>query len=296
MNDYERIAAVIRHLDAHHTAQPALEELAGIARLSPSHFHRLFSTWAGITPKDFLQCLTHAHAKALLREGRSVMTAALEAGLSGSSRLHDLCISLEAVTPGDLKNGGVHLEIVYGLAATPFGESLLASSQRGVCHLSFPDGNAAAAIEELRACWPEAVFRRDDQAATRLAGQIFTTEAKKTAKDRSIRAFVKGTPFQVRVWRALLSVPPGHLTSYGRLAEAIGHPDAARAVGSAVGQNNLAFLIPCHRVIRETGIIGEYRWGRPRKRAMLVWEQRFRGIAGLPAPAGGRLEAVPSSL
>lgn len=295
MNDYDRIAAVIRHLDAHHTAQPALEELAGIARLSPSHFHRLFSTWAGITPKDFLQCLTHAHAKALLREGRSVMNAALDAGLSGSSRLHDLCISLEAVTPGDLKNGGAHLEIVYGLAATPFGESLAASSQRGVCHLSFPDDNTAAAIEELREGWPEADFRRDDQAAAHLAGQIFKTEAG-TAKGRSIRAFVKGTPFQVRVWRALLSVPRGHLTTYGRLAEAIGHPDAARAVGSAVGQNSLAFLIPCHRVIRETGIIGEYRWGRPRKRAMLAWEQRFRSISDSSAGAEARLETAPSSL
>jgi AraC family transcriptional regulator of adaptative response/methylated-DNA-[protein]-cysteine methyltransferase len=276
MNDYERIARVIRYLDEHHTLQPGLDELAETAELSPFHFHRLFSTWAGVTPKDFLQCLTLEHAKALLHQGQNVLSAALEAGMSGPGRLHDLCVGLEAVSPGELKSGGGGLNIRFGVAATPFGDCLIGESERGVCHLAFvADERRDAAIDELHRKWPEARLTRSDRAAAGLASRIFERPGG-NSKRPTLRAFVTGSTFQVRVWRALLRVTPGSLVTYGQLAAAIGQPHAARAVGSAVGQNSLAYLIPCHRVIRETGAIGEYRWGRVRKRAMVAWEASHR--------------------
>jgi len=272
MNDYERIARVIRYLDGHHTQQPGLAQLAKVAGLSPFHFHRLFSAWAGITPKGFLQCLTVEHAKALLHEGQDVLGAALEAGLSGSGRLHDLCVSLEAVSSGELKSGGNGLQIVYGFASTPFGDGLIGETVRGICHLAFvSDEGRDAALQQLRHRWPEAHLRWSDRAAASLASRVFE-RPNGTGKHPALRALVRGTPFQVRVWRALLRVPPGSLVTYGQLAAAIGQPRAARAVGSAVGQNLLGYLIPCHRVIRETGAIGEYRWGPVRKRAIVAWE------------------------
>ncbi|HXR04353.1 MAG TPA: methylated-DNA--[protein]-cysteine S-methyltransferase [Verrucomicrobiae bacterium] len=315
MNDYGRIAQVIRFLDERHVEQPDLATLAGCAGLSRFHFHRLFSTWAGVTPKDFLQCLTLAHAKELLRAGESILDAALESGLSGPGRLHDLCVNLEAASPGEWKAGGAGWTISFGFAESPFGKCLIAESPRGVCHLSFVETeNAKAAIAELQNEWPKAKWKRDDSVATELAGKIFSLSSQKEERagvrrhqfkspcpdplpawagrgsepDRpsdshsqpALRAFVRGTPFQVRVWRALLQVEPGMLTSYGRLAGAIGKPAAARAVGAAVGQNPLAFLIPCHRVIRETGVMGDYHWGQIRKRAMIAWESspRFSGV------------------
>jgi AraC family transcriptional regulator of adaptative response/methylated-DNA-[protein]-cysteine methyltransferase len=291
MNDYERIARVIRYLDEHHTLQPGLDELAETAELSPFHFHRLFSTWAGVTPKDFLQSLTLEHAKALLRDGQSVLTAALDAGLSGPGRLHDLCVSLEAVSPGELKSGGSGLNIRFGVAATPFGDCLVGESERGICHLAFVDDEGRdAAIDELHRKCPEARLTRSDRIATGLASRIFERPGG-NSKRPILRAFVTGSTFQVRVWRALLRVPPGSLVTYGQLAAAIGQPRAARAVGSAVGQNPVAYLIPCHRVIRETGIIGDYRWGRVRKRAMVAWEishrmERGPSLEGTATAAG----------
>jgi AraC family transcriptional regulator, regulatory protein of adaptative response / methylated-DNA-[protein]-cysteine methyltransferase len=279
MNDYERIARVIRYLDERQTKQPNLADLAEHAGLSPSHFHRLFSNWAGITPKDFLQCLTFAHAKELLRAGESVLDVALESGLSGPGRLHDLCVHLEAASPGELKSGGEGWTLSVGFANSPFGKCLIAESPRGLCHLSFPEIEmGASALTALQKEWPHAKVERNDQAAKRLAGEIFT-RPNDPALRQPLRAFVRGTPFQVRVWQALLQIQPGALTSYGRLAETIGQPSAARAVGSAVGQNSLAFLIPCHRVIRETGVIGNYRWGSTRKRAILAWESTPRFAA-----------------
>jgi len=272
MNDYDRIALVIRYLDEHHTEQPDLATLAACTGLSPFHFHRLFSAWAGITPKDFLQCLTLAHAKELLREGESVMDAALDAGLSGAGRLHDLCVSLESASPGELKSGGDGWTISCGFTDTPFGVCLVGESPRGVCHLSFMDSpDETAAMTGLQKVWPHAQLRRDDAAAASLAARCFG-QAAGTLAQPPLRAYVRGTAFQVRVWRALLHVQPGQLMTYGRLARLLGQPSAARAVGSAVGQNPLAYLIPCHRVIRETGVTGEYRWGPVRKRAMLAWE------------------------
>jgi AraC family transcriptional regulator of adaptative response/methylated-DNA-[protein]-cysteine methyltransferase len=273
MNEYERIARVIRYLDACHTEQPDLASLAAVTGLSPFHFHRLFSAWAGVTPKDFLQCLTLAHAKALLRKGACVLDAALGSGLSGPGRLHDLCVILEAATPGEVKSGGAGWTLSAGFADSPFGRCLIGESPRGLCHLSFidPGDGSSSALAALREHWPRARLRRDDAAAARLAGAIFEPMAGGHSH-RALRAFVKGTAFQVRVWRALLQVPTGTLVSYGRLAAALDNPAAARAVGTAVGHNPLAYLIPCHRVIRETGAIGEYRWGEVRKRAMVAWE------------------------
>ena len=272
MNDYQRIALVIRHLDERHTEQPALASLAEFVGLSPFHFHRLFTAWAAITPKDFLQCLTLSHAKELLRKGDSVMDAALMSGLSGPSRLHDLCINLEAASPGELKSGGAGWTISAGFADSPFGGCLVAESNRGICRLSFvASENGEAEWAALQENWPRARLHRDDTNAARLADRIFAPPARSHAGP-ALRAFVQGTAFQLRVWRALLQVQPGTLVSYGRLAAALGKPAAARAVGSAVGKNPLAYLIPCHRVIRETGAVGDYRWGQERKRAIVAWE------------------------
>jgi len=276
MNDYERIARAIHYLDEHHTEQPDLATLAQSAGLSPFHFHRLFSAWAGVTPKDFLQCLTLAHARTLLRRGEQVLEAALQAGLSGPGRLHDLCVSLEAATPGALKSGGAGYTIAAGLVDSPFGACLIAENPRGICHLAFVEsGNERSAWAELGRAWPQADLRRDDATIARLAARIFTRPGT-PPQGPGLRAYVRGSAFQVRVWQALLRIEPGTVVSYGALAAALGQRRAARTVGSAVAQNPLAFLIPCHRVIRETGVIGQYRWGTERKRAILAWESASR--------------------
>lgn len=272
MSDYERIADIIDYLDQHHAEQPSLATLAKRARLSTFHFHRLFTRWAGITPKDFLQCLTLSHARSLLNDGKDVLSASLDAGLSGPGRLHDLCVTLEAASPGELKSGGAGWTIQAGFAQTPFGWSLLGESPRGITHLSFVDTadrrEGAALIQRQ---WPRATIQWNDSTASRLADTIF-----QPSSSSGWRAFVRGTAFQVRVWRALLQIPTGSLVSYGDLAAALGNSDAARAVGTAVGQNPIAYLIPCHRVIRETGALGGYRWGITRKRAILAWEKAQR--------------------
>ena len=269
MNDYERIAGAIRFLDAHRLEQPDLATVSARIGLSPSHFHRVFSEWAGATPKDFLQCLTLSHARELLRHGENVLDASLESGLSGPGRLHDLCVSLEAATPGEIKARGAGMAILAGVAQSPFGHCLIGETSRGICHLSFFDaGGHEHAIGELRADWPLATLDFDDSHAARLAGQIFAP-ANPAAP---WKLFVRGTPFQLRVWRALLKVRAGTLVSYGKLAAAAGNANASRATGTAVGRNAISFLIPCHRVIRETGISGHYRWGAVRKRAILAWE------------------------
>lgn len=274
MNHYECIARAIRFLDERHTEQPDLAAMAEHAGCSPFHFHRLFSQWAAITPKDFLQCLTLSHAQSLLRSGANVLDAALTAGLSGPGRLHDLCVNLEAASPGELKSGGDGWTIVAGFANSPFGRCVVGESPRGICHLSFVESDEDAWAHLLQS-WPRALFQRDDAKAANWADRIFT-RVRRGRSDLALRAFVCGTAFQVRVWRALLHIPPGALVSYGRLARVLGTPRAARAVGTAVGKNPLAFLVPCHRVIRETGVFGDYRWGPIRKRAMVAWESSAR--------------------
>jgi AraC family transcriptional regulator of adaptative response/methylated-DNA-[protein]-cysteine methyltransferase len=272
MNDYERVANVIRFLDRHHTDQPELTVLARAAGLSPFHFHRLFSTWAGVTPKDFLQCLTIEHVKCLLADGHNVLDAAIDAGLSGPGRLHDLCVTLEAASPGEMKSGGAGIQIDYGFAKTPFGEALIAETKRGISHLFFVDVGGRDRVRNLLTSdWPNAKLNRNDSRIAELAATIFAGTTGSTST-RPLRAFVRGTPFQIKVWRALLRIPIGSLTTYGRLAEAIGQSKAARAVGSAVGANPISFIIPCHRVIRETGALGNYGGGRIRKQVMVGWE------------------------
>jgi AraC family transcriptional regulator, regulatory protein of adaptative response / methylated-DNA-[protein]-cysteine methyltransferase len=273
MSDYDRIARVIRYLDQRQGEQPDLASVAAQLGLSPSHFHRLFSGWAGVTPKDFLQCLTLRRAKELLSRGRTVLDAALESGLSGPGRLHDLCVSLEAASPGELQSGGAGWTLTLGFANSPFGRCLVGASPRGVCHLSFVESPCrAAAAAALGEEWPRARVRWDDGHAARLMLALFAPPRMSPPAQAPLRAFVRGSAFRVRVWRALLRVPPGTLVSYRQLASAVGSPSAARAVGTAVAANPLAYLIPCHRVIRETGVAGEYRWGPLRKRAMIAWE------------------------
>lgn len=270
MNSFDRIAAVIRELDARSDEQPSVADLAAMIGLSPSRFHRLFAEWAGVTPKDFLQCVTHAHARRLLRAGENVLSTALATGLSGPGRLHDLCVTLEAASPGEIKSGGEGLRLRHGFTETPFGDCLVGLSPRGVCRLRFlePTDRDAVAEEFIRE-WPRAVHERDDPAAANLLDSVFNPARPSPMR---LKAFVRGTTFQTRVWRALLEIPAGSLTTYGRIAEAVGAPRASRAVGTAVGANPIACLIPCHRVIRETAVIGNYRWGHERKRALIAWE------------------------
>jgi len=270
MNDFDRIAKVIHHLDEHHHEQPSLSDLAEAAGLSESHFHRLFQRWAGVTPKDFLQSLTVEHAKRQLRESASVLEAALEAGLSGPGRLHDLLVTIEAASPGEFKSGGRGLNIEWGFAESPFGGCSLGWNARGICHLAFHERQEPKAEPSvLRENWPNAKRQRHDSAARRQATTIFNTAAPPAAP---LRAFVRATPFQLRVWRALVRIPEGCVMSYRAVAGALGDPHAARAVGTACGSNSIAYLIPCHRVIRETGVVKGYRWGTDRKRALLAWE------------------------
>ena len=273
MSEYTRMARILRYLDTHHLEQPGLGELAKVVGLSEAHFHRRFVEWVGVTPKNFLQCLTLEHARERLNRGDSVLDTALDSGLSGPGRLHDLCVTLEAASPGEIKRGGEGLTIEYGVAETPFGFCLIGTSARGICHLSFlGDADDSSEVSGAIAMdWPNAKLVRNERGASHLAGRIFQ-RADNHALRKPLRAFVKGTPFQLRVWRALLKIPRGSLTSYRRLANSIGKPSASRAVGAAVGSNSLACLIPCHRVIRETGAISGYRWGVGRKRALIAWE------------------------
>ena len=272
MNEYERVARVIRFLGENHRDRPDLARLAEVAGLSPFHFHRLFAAWAGVTPKQFLQCLTVTHVKEILRAGTNVLDSALDAGLSGPGRLHDLCVTMEAASPGELKTGGEGWTVTAGFAESPFGGCLIAESPRGICHLSFVEsGGGPAAWAALQGEWPRARIHRDDRAASQFAAGIFRHPGS-IDPEPALRVFVQGSAFQVRVWRALMRIPTGRLVSYGELAKTVGQPDAARAVGSAVARNAVAYLIPCHRVIRETGVVGGYRWGEVRKRAILGWE------------------------
>ena len=243
VSDYERIAGVIRYLEENFQEQPSLSDLAGGVGLSDSHFHRLFARWAGVTPKEFLQCLTHAHARKRLEKGDSVLDAALDAGLSGPGRLHDLCVKLEAATPGELKSGGVDLRIEYGFAESPFGRIFLAQGPRGICHLSFVDAMTDKdAVEVIRESWPLADFERNDLLIESLSGRIFRSD-RSLETESPIRAYVVGTAFQVKVWEALLRIPYGDCATYKQVATSLGKPTASRAVGNAIGRNALAYLL-----------------------------------------------------
>lgn len=264
--DYEKIASVIRFLDENRSSQPSVDRLASVVGLSESRFHRLFVRWAGIPPKAFLQCLTLEHAKNRLRNPVSVLDASLDVGLSGPGRLHDLAVTLDAASPGEIKSGGQGINVEWGLGDSPFGLCSVGWNVRGVCHLAFHD-EPVDFPESLGQNWPHAIFRRSDKGAFRLMSVIFQND-----RGREIRVFVRASGFQSKVWRALLQIPEGAMTSYSRIAVAVGAPLASRAVGTACGANPVAYLIPCHRVIRETGIVKGYRWGTERKMAMLARE------------------------
>jgi AraC family transcriptional regulator of adaptative response/methylated-DNA-[protein]-cysteine methyltransferase len=266
--DYARIEQAIRFLDARFQDQPELAEVARAVGLSDYHFQRLFRRWAGVSPKRFLQVLTAAHARDLLRR-QSVLDSAHASGLSGPGRLHDLTVQIYAATPGELRHGGDGLEIRYGFHATPFGECLLALTTRGVCALRFVDSSGrAGALRELQDDWPQARLRVAPAETVRVVQRLFGH----SGRGAPLTLHVAGTNFQVRVWEALLRIPSGAVTSYEDLAALAGRPNAARAVGSAMARNPVALLIPCHRVIRKTGAFGEYRWGEARKRLVLGWE------------------------
>jgi len=273
--DYQRVAAAIHYLEEHYRDQPDLDQLAAQLHLSPFHLQRLFTRWAGISPKRFVQYLTAEHAKALLAQSHSVLDATYEAGLSSPGRLHDLLIAIEAVTPGEFKSKGAGMTIRYGRHATPFGEALLAATERGICKLAFIDGDEwTVALDELRAQWADSQLVEEPAYTQPLVDQIFPLQP--TGEPRQINLLLKGTNFQIKVWEALLRIPFGAVTTYEELAQTIGQPSAARAVGGAVGANNIAYLIPCHRVIRKSGVIKEYHWGPTRKKAMIGWESAQR--------------------
>lgn len=266
--DYARVERAIRYIERHAGAQPALSEVAAAVGLSPFHFQRLFTRWAGVSPKRFLELLTVDHARRLLQDSASVLDAALAVGLSGPGRLHHHFVTLEAASPGEVKARGAGLTIRWGVHPSPFGDALLALTPRGICRLVFLGaGGTAAARDELAAAWPAATLRRDDAGTAAAAAAALPA-----AGPAPLALWVRGTNFQVAVWRALLRIPEGAVTSYGELAAAVGRPGAARAAGQAVGANPVAYLIPCHRVIRGAGAPGGYRWGPERKRALLAWE------------------------
>lgn len=269
--DYERIARAIAFLRHAGRTRPPLAEVAAAVHLSEFHLQRIFTRWAGVSPKQFLQLLTLEHAKAALADDADLLTAAYDAGLSGPGRLHDLFVTLEAVTPAEFRRGGAGLLVEHGFADTPFGECLLAWTARGVCFLEYVDDAGREAKQaRLAAAWPGAELRRDDRAAAARAAAAF---GRASGGRVDVRVFVRGTEFQTRVWRALLAIPPGSVTSYAAIARAVGRPAATRAVGTAIGSNPVSWLIPCHRVLRSDGGLGGYAWGLDRKVATLAWER-----------------------
>jgi AraC family transcriptional regulator, regulatory protein of adaptative response / methylated-DNA-[protein]-cysteine methyltransferase len=277
--DYNRISQAIAFMRQYHLSQPDLATVAQQVGLSEYHFQKLFTRWAGISPKRFVQYLTIEYAKAKINQTKSLLDLTLDVGLSSPGRLHDLFVNLEAMSPGEFKSGGAGLLIRYGIHDTRFGKSLIATTARGICNLYFLDITDERTAEQiLRLEWSNAEMIYDPQATQPLYNLIFDSATFRDSADRTLHEqqpltlFVKGTNFQIQVWRALLKVPLGGMTTYQTVAEMIGRPTATRAVGNAVGKNHISYLIPCHRVIRESGELGGYRWGLERKTAMLGWE------------------------
>jgi AraC family transcriptional regulator of adaptative response/methylated-DNA-[protein]-cysteine methyltransferase len=273
--DYERVARAIEFLRRNAASQPDLTSVARHLHLSEHHFQRLFTRWAGVSPKRFVQYLTVEHAKSRLAATSGVLDLAGTVGLSGPGRLHDLFVTLEAMSPGEYRAGGAGLAIRYGVHESPFGAALVAVTARGICGLQFVDG-AGDGIERLRQNWPGAELRQDPDGTAPVFERLFRPLA--SPPGRPLALLVKGSNFQVQVWRALLELPFGSLATYGQVAGRIDAPGSARAVGTAIGTNPIAWLIPCHRVIRVSGALGGYRWGTERKAAMLGWEAaRYAG-------------------
>ncbi len=268
MTDYQRIEKAIIYLKQNFKEQPDLDAVASQVHISPFHFQRLFKEWAGVSPKKFLQFISVEYAKGLLKENLSLSDVSFETGLSGTSRLHDLFIGIEGMTPGEFKNGGEALQINYSFAESPFGDIIIASTPKGICHLAFVQEEKQG-TQNLHDQFPKADFHQKTDLIQQEALHFFTRD---WADLKKIKLHLKATPFQVKVWQSLLRIPFGNISTYSAIADEIQNPGASRAVGTAIGANPVAFLIPCHRVIKSSGIIGDYHWGSTRKTAILGWE------------------------
>jgi len=267
--NFNRIAEAIEYICSNYKSQPQLDEVASRIAVSPYHFQKMFTEWAGVSPKKFLQYITVSNARKMLKEeGLTLFDAAIETGLSGTGRLHDLFINIEGMTPGEYKNGGEDLSIHYSFAESPFGQMLVASTSKGICHIAFADDEKKA-FNELVEKFPNANYRQVVDMMQQNAMFIFRSD---WSKLHQIKLHLKGTPFQLKVWETLLKIPMGKLTTYGAIAKHINLPKASRAVGTAIGENPVAYLIPCHRIIQSTGAFGGYHWGSIRKTAMIGWE------------------------
>jgi len=291
--DYRRVEKAIRYVEDNFKARPPLEKIAAGVHLSKYHFQRLFQRWAGISPARFMQFLTLEYAKERLAESHDLLDTAFDAGLSGPGRLHDLFVNLEAMTPGEFKRQGADLTIGYGFHPTPFGLCLLAGTPRGICHLGFVENdNRAEALAQLRQNWPRAGFVEDRNGTRRIIRRLFAAPSGRD--DKPFHLHLKGTNFQVNVWRALLTIPRSSLVSYQDVAAYLGKPRSHRAVAGAVAANPVAFVIPCHRVIAQSGRLHRYRWGATRKKAILGWEAARFGPAnsGSTSPAPLTNEAI----
>jgi AraC family transcriptional regulator of adaptative response/methylated-DNA-[protein]-cysteine methyltransferase len=268
--DYLRIEQAILYLENHYKDQPELDQVAAHMGLSEYHFQRLFTRWAGVSPKRFLQFLTKEGAKTLLNRSENLLDTTHQVGLSSLGRLHDLFVTAEAVTPGEYKSGGAGVTIRYGIHPTPFGKCLIATTDRGICHLSFVQAGEGAAIDELVSAWQQATMIEDHRSTLPLIEPIF--DLRYNHRGKPLNVHLRGTNFQLKVWEALLQIPAGEVTTYAGIASRIGNPQATRAVGTAVGHNPIAVLIPCHRVIRKVGEFGNYRYGALKKKALLARE------------------------
>jgi len=268
-SNYSRITKAIEYIQSNFQKQPSLDEIAEHVHLSPFHFQRIFTEWAGTSPKKFLQYISVEHAKKLLKnQNLSISETSDETGFSSTSRLHDLFVKIEGMTPVEFKNGGKNLSINYSFFQSPFGKIIIAATQKGICFLAFTDDEING-FSDLEANFPNAKFTISTDTFQERAIAVFNTIS---AEKESIHLHIQGTEFQLKVWESLLKIPSGELSTYGNIASSIGNPNASRAVGTAIGSNPVAFLIPCHRVIQSTGTFGGYMWGKTRKTAIIGWE------------------------
>jgi AraC family transcriptional regulator, regulatory protein of adaptative response / methylated-DNA-[protein]-cysteine methyltransferase len=271
LDDYAKVCDVIAHVSTNWREQPSLETLAELVRLSPDQLQRLFTRWAGLTPKAFLQALTLDHARMMLESSASILETSLDVGLSGPGRLHDLFVVHEGMSPGAYKSRGAGLKISYGYHPSPFGVALVMVTPYGLCGLSFANvGEEPSALSDMTRRWPNAQYAEDSAITAPLAAQLFVDQ--NFRPNQPLRITFIGTDFEIRVWETLLKIPVGKATTYGSIAASVGSPKAARAVGAAVGKNPLSFVVPCHRVIGKTGALTGYHWGLTRKKAILGWE------------------------
>jgi len=277
LRDYDSVRRAIAFISEHWRAQPTIEAMADAASVTPDELHQLFRRWAGLTPKAFMQALTLDHAKGLLRDSASVLDAALDSGLSGPGRLHDLFVTHEAMSPGEWKNGGAGMTLRFGFHPSPFGTAVVIASGRGLAGLAFADhGEEQSALADMQRRWPRATYLEDRAGTAALAQRIFDTKLWRA--DQPLRVVLIGTDFEVRVWETLLKIPMGRAVCYSDIATKIKSPKASRAVGAAVGKNPVSFVVPCHRALGKGGALTGYHWGITRKQAMLGWEAGQVGI------------------